>query len=209
MGSNSPAFSPQDAVTTLRDLGQAETRLTARTAGLSLMLWGILVSGLFFSIYALGAGLDMNVSHWVGPGIWLAFVLAGIVATNALWRSHALSVQVGFRPWRIWLHGIAITVVTFVVVVFLADIVFAANFGLVFALTTGIVELYLGIRFLKEPWSRRPWVLLFAVALIAVSLALIGLLPTDSTPNAAAVTVGAMSAGAALFLPGLLHVREG
>lgn len=209
MGSNPTTFSPEEAVQTLRDLAQAETRLTASTVGLSLMLWSLVVPGLFFSIYSIGGGLDSNVPHWFAPCVWLAFVLAGIAATNALWRSRALSAQAGFRPWRIWLQGIAFTVATFAMVTFLADFVFSANFGLTFALATGIVELYLGIRFLRAPWSRRPWALIFATVLIVLSLALLGQLPTDSTPNAAVVTAGAMGSGIALFVPGFLYVRQG
>ena len=209
MGSNPTAFSPEAALATLDRLEPAEIRLTARTVGLSMMLWSLVVPGLFFSVYAIGGGLDSNVPHWVAPVVWLAFVLAGIAATNALWRSHALGTQAGFRPWRIWLQGIVFTVTTLAVVTFLADFVFSANFGLTFALATGIVELYLGIRFLRAPWSRRPWALIFAVVLIVMSLALLGQLPTDSTPNAAVVTAGAMGSGIALFVPGFLYMNEG
>lgn len=188
-----------------------EEAMTARTFGLSLMVWGVLVVGVFYMVHAVAAGGPSGIPPALGLAACLLPVGAGIVLTNALWRSRALGVGAGFRPWRIWAHGLAITAAAGLALfwvdgVALHDTDSSISLAIVAALLLG----YLSLRVLHAPWRRGHWVLLGALALAVADVAMVLWAPQSlPRPNAQAYTWAALATGAAVFVPGYIHFRQG
>lgn len=86
-------MTPQAAARVLTDAAGFERALERRTAGLTMMTWGI-VSSAMFAAYGLASVLGAAGSPsaaWIYGTLWIPWVGAGLLTTMALWRSAALS----------------------------------------------------------------------------------------------------------------------
>lgn len=82
----SETMTPQEAVETLARASRWEGSLAQRTEGLTWMIWGLAMAGMFVS-YGLADALD---GEPIMPFLWAPWVIAGNLLTWALWRTAAL-----------------------------------------------------------------------------------------------------------------------
>ncbi len=201
--SPSMADASLDALTASKLVGEAaryEEGLTARVAGLTLMMWGCVTFGLFFISYALAAG-GSAFSPWAGVGVLAVVLAACIIATNLLWQWRALGANVGFHPWRIWSQGALLLVAGFAIMITLDPLV-PTDSSVSLAFVAAFILLYLGIR-LRRRWAGPPRMLAAAIMLLVVNLALLAWAPHSlPEPDARTHTMAALATSAAIFLPG-------
>lgn len=82
-------LTPHEAARVLTDAAGFERALERRTAGLTMMTWGLAASAIFLA-YALADVLGAT-SPVVFGTLWMPWVAFGVAMTFALWRSAALS----------------------------------------------------------------------------------------------------------------------
>lgn len=87
------AMTPRDALAALTDLPHYEERLTARTAGLTSMVWGIGGAAIFLTYATASDLIEARQVYWLYALLWMPWVAAGIATTGALWRSQSLSLR--------------------------------------------------------------------------------------------------------------------
>lgn len=88
-------LTPQEAVRALAKAHDWEAALHGRTQGLTWMVWGLATPATFltYSFAAVLAEVDgATVPAWVWNVLWVPWILAGVIATVALWRAAALAV---------------------------------------------------------------------------------------------------------------------
>lgn len=102
MATTKQAMTPQDAIATLREVGQYRERLTARAAALLWVVWGLVLGVVGFGVLAetlARVGRDW----WWYEAILVPFCFGvGALASNLVWRAHALERDPGHRPWVAW-----------------------------------------------------------------------------------------------------------
>ncbi|MEA3200704.1 MAG: hypothetical protein QOE90_2132 [Thermoplasmata archaeon] len=81
-------MSPLDAARVLAKARDYEEDLRARTAGITWMIWGFATCGIFLT-YGFFSVADAQ--GWWTSFLWAPWIAAGILATNALWRSASLA----------------------------------------------------------------------------------------------------------------------
>lgn len=106
--SETAELTPLEAARVLAKARDYDEDLRARTGGLTWMIWGFVSAGIFltYSLASVSGG-----EGWAMGFLWLPWVVAGIVAMNALWRSAALSSRriATFDPKGFWLRFLLIT----------------------------------------------------------------------------------------------------
>lgn len=209
MATATPAFSPEQAVLTLRDLGGLEGHLTERTVGTTFMLWGLLTGSLILAIYAFDARDGTTLDLVAVPLLMFLLVIAGIGATNSIWKTRALGSNVGYRAWRIWLQGLGITVAAFALVIVLGNYVLDTNFTVLFTFAAGFVLMYVGIRHQMAAWCRVSGALVAAGLVLANCVLMVATLDLGPEPNAAAALWAVLATGGSIYLAGVLHARAG
>ena len=95
---NGEPLTVQGAIRTLRELEGLEIGLYQRTEGITWMLWGFVTAGIYFTFGMFGSVYEDAMPLWARL-VWVPWVLAGVVATAAVWRSAHLSTGSPFR-WR-------------------------------------------------------------------------------------------------------------
>lgn len=95
-------MTPQDAIATLREVGNYRERLTARAAGLLWMVWGLVFGVVGFGLLAeILARVDR--SWWWYEAVLVPFCFAaGAFVSNTVWRAHALERDPAHRAWVAW-----------------------------------------------------------------------------------------------------------
>lgn len=86
-------LTPQAAIETLRTLEAYEERLTLKAAGLTTMIWGIAVPGIFMTYIGVGGWLEAHGLEWVYSLLWVPWIVTATVATGGIWNAHAISVR--------------------------------------------------------------------------------------------------------------------
>jgi hypothetical protein len=106
MGSD---MTPQQALETIAQVRGYRERLTARAAGQVWMVWGLALALLATTELAAlvpapepeGEGLRVGLA-WQALPLPLAALAGGVLATNAVWRAHALERGERHRSWVAW-----------------------------------------------------------------------------------------------------------
>lgn len=103
MTRETPELTPGQA---FEEVGRAlrfEASLRSRTEGLTWIVWGLVSAATFLTFEAVtslyygdtpftqGAGFEEQRAPWWTGGLWVPWLIVGILATYALWRSAALS----------------------------------------------------------------------------------------------------------------------
>ena len=140
MANSEPAFSPPDgyegsmaagngepltvrgALQTITKLEGLEIGLYQRTEGVTNIVWGLVVAGMFFAYQAVGSEFPMTGSYW-GPVLWIPWIAAGVTSTAFVWRSAHLSANLPFDQKQGRREGFVYMGV-FVTVMFLGFMVF-------------------------------------------------------------------------------------
>lgn len=82
------SLTPEEAARVLATAARYEDSLQRRTEGLTWMIWGLATPGIFVT-YAFASVLA-GPGWWMGL-LWVPWVVGGVLATSALWRSAALA----------------------------------------------------------------------------------------------------------------------
>lgn len=118
MAPQTPAMTPEDATAAIRDVREYRQNLTGRAAGLVWMIWGFALA-LFAAadMASLLPAPDTAVEGWSTLPVPLALMalpfvalIAGAVATNTVWKSHALETGTKHRAWIAWLGVVGLLV---------------------------------------------------------------------------------------------------
>jgi hypothetical protein len=91
------ALTLKGALQTITRMEGLEVGLFRRTEGITHILWGFVVAGLFFSYFSLGARFPESGALW-GPFLWIPWVAAGVASTAVVWRSAHLAARVPTSP---------------------------------------------------------------------------------------------------------------
>lgn len=204
------AMTPHDALHALSDLPHYEEGLEARTGGLTCMLWGLAIAGIFMTYAAAADLLEQAEAYWAFTLLWVPWVVAGSALSGMLWRSNAITLR---KPGEAG-PGYRISVVTT-----LAFIGFAAAlfFGLdvlaglewtmhsVMTVASGLMALLLAT------WQRRSWgpgARNVAIAGVLMVLAGVGL-GLSGVGDEGAGLLASATTGVAWFGAGIATYRMG
>jgi hypothetical protein len=87
-----PTLSVADALRTTRELDSTYGALERRTGGLTWLIWGMAVAGIFMTYSYLGLQRTLGARvEWVLPFAWSPWVAMGYISTGLTWRSVALT----------------------------------------------------------------------------------------------------------------------
>ena len=203
-------MSPRDALSALADLPRYEERLEMRTGGLTCMVWGLAIAGIFVTYAAAADVLEAHEAYWAFGLLWIPWVVAGSVASATLWRSHAITLRRDADARQGWKVSGAITLAFLAVAagLFVAlDLVAGVEWTVhsIMALASGVMAVALGLVTWRH-WGAGSRHLLVAGAVIlagAFALGLSGIGEDASGLLAAALT------GTAWFAAGLATYRKG
>ncbi len=78
------------AAATLRELEAAEETLTARTAGLTHLVWGLAAPLIFLTYGAAGDLVARAGAWWAYAVLWIPGTALGAILTHHLWHQHAV-----------------------------------------------------------------------------------------------------------------------
>lgn len=203
-------MSPHDALLALNDLPHYEERLEARTGGLTCMLWGLAVAGIFMTYTAAADLIEQAEASWAFSLLWMPWVIAGSALSGMLWRSNAITLR---KPDEAR-QGYMISVVTT-----LAFIGFAAALFVGLNVLAGLewtVHSFMTVAsglmaLLLATWQRRAWgpgarnvaIAGLVMVLAGIALGLSGVGDTGAGLLASAAT------GLAWFGAGLATYRMG
>lgn len=204
------AMTPRDALAALTNLPHYEERLTARTGGLTTMVWGLAGPAIFLT-YALASDvIDSMAAYWLYGFLWMPWVLAGGVLTGFIWNSHAISLRREPDTGRGLAYSLGLTgfflllagalYVGFVVV---GAVSFSTHHLMVVA--NGLFAVGLGAHQMRgrHPGGR----LLLAAGCIVVVAGF--MLRSLSVADDASALLGAAITGLAWFGAGILTYRQG
>lgn len=82
-----------EAAAALHRLEDVEETLTARTAGLTHLVWALAAPLVFLTYGAAGPLVHASGHHWLFALLWLPAVLLGLALTHHLWHQHAVRMQ--------------------------------------------------------------------------------------------------------------------
>lgn len=206
-------MSAHEAAGLLTEIDGYEEELTARTAGLTWILWGIAIPGLFISYNAAGHWIfDHGGPEWIQGILWMPWIAGASLATNWLWKLNAVTLGLDHSSEESWLASAGFTALFFLLAggVFgalkLAGVGFGPNGWMV--LTTGVFTLALGAVYRWQGWPGWREAIAAGVAVLAggipIALAPVTFAPTVAFGFASAALVGVayVGAGIALYLRG-------
>lgn len=122
MAGNGEPLTVRGALQTITKLEGLEQGLFQRTEGITNIVWGLVVAGMFFAYQALGSAFPETGSYW-GPVLWIPWIAAGVFSTIVVWRSAHLAVNQPFDKTDGRREGLVYMGV-FITVMFLGFIVF-------------------------------------------------------------------------------------
>lgn len=204
------AMTPHDALRALSDLPHYEERLEVRTGGLTCMLWGLAIAGIFMTYTAAADLLEQAEADWAFSLLWVPWVLAGSALSGLLWRSNAIALRrpVDGRPGYVISAVTTLAYIAFAALLFLGlDVLAGLEWTVhsVMTVASGLMALLLAT------WQRRAWgpgarnvaVAGVAMVLAGIALGLSGVGDTGAGLLASAVT------GVAWFGAGIATYRLG
>lgn len=161
------ALTALQAADEIRRMQQFPDALRRRTSGLSWMIWGLAIPGLFVTYSYWGVVVD-NYAPDAGPVfaiLWIPWIAMGVISMIVLWRSAALVIPALNDRRRAWL-----TPLVFVVVI-------QGGFGLMQLLPWDMVE---------------PAISLIVVGLATIMAGLTGLIAHDRQEKTLAALAGGL-----------------
>lgn len=111
MGATAHAMTPEQATAAIASVRDYRQGLTSRAAGTVWMVWGLAMAGVAMLDIIVAPtipdstepGWNVQEHGWVYMLLPLTMLVGAVVASNTIWRSHALELQVRHRPWVAWL----------------------------------------------------------------------------------------------------------
>lgn len=113
-------MTPEQAAAAIADVGDYRQGLTNRAAGTIWMVWGLalaVIAAIEVSMVAFMSEFEPTGGFHVETGalgpvlVMLTAFVAAIVASNAIWKSHAIANDETHRPWIAWATAAGIVAV--------------------------------------------------------------------------------------------------
>lgn len=168
-------LTPEEAIERIDEVDDLDDAIRQRTSGITWMVWGIAIAGIFVSYSYVGVladAYDPQAAN-LNPFLWVPWVLLAVIVSRQLWHSAGLVLEV--EPSGLDVEGL------------LTGAIFLA-------LTYGgiLVVQELGVPLLE------PAIVLLAVGVATGLLGILGLTTTSSFERWAAVVAGAFLVAVAL-----------
>lgn len=203
---------PEEVADLLGEVDGYERTLTARTAGLTALVWGTAIPGLFVTYNAAGHWvMDHGAPEWVFAVLWLPWIAAASLTSNWLWRLNAVTLERERGGGSGWPTSLGFTLLFFLVAALvwgllaLAGVDVGTNGWMVLA--TGAFTLVLGGLHGYRGWVGARETSLAGLAILAGGLP-IALAPASLAPDVAFGFASAGLVGLAYFAAGIaLFVR--
>lgn len=204
------ALSPHDALHALGDLPRYEERLEMRTGGLTCMVWGIAIAGIFMTYAAAGDWLEAREAYWGFGLLWIPWVAMGSVTTATLWRSHAITLrrEADARQGLLASGGITLAFVAVAAALFVGlDVVAGVEWAVhsIMAVASGILALGMGL-LTRRHWGVGSRNLMVAGGVIVAGAVVLGL---SSAGDTATGLLASALTGAGWFGAGLSTYAKG
>lgn len=203
----------EQAATALADLEGYEQSLTARTAGLTWIVWGTAIPGLFATYNAAGHWvMDHAGPEWILGLLWIPWVAGASLATNWLWDLNAVRLEVEHDRREGWLYSGGFTLMFFVLAALvsgalsLVGIDVGTNGWMV--LTVGVFTLALAGVYHRNRWPGVRETMLAGLAIVLGGLP-IALAPASLAPDVAFGLASAGLVGLAYYGAGVWLYRRG
>ncbi|ELZ05256.1 hypothetical protein [Natrialba asiatica] len=200
---------PIEAVQALTEIEGYDEKLTARTFGLTLMVFAFAIAAIPISYAAADPWLT---AHEYGSVVlsvlWLPWIAAAVAVTSAIWTTHSISLGRNSTTGNDWLLGAGFTIVFFLIATaVLAALGSSSNIFIAMGISGGLFTVLLGVVFSRI--YRAKWVLLpLVVAGTGIVLGNIFLSTVDLMPIGAGFTTGFLQ-GAAYFITGWVISMRG
>lgn len=205
-----PTMTPQQALDALGDLPHYEESLTARTGGLTSMLWGLVGAAIFLTYATASDLVQRHEAYWAYAVLWVPWVAAGIAFTGGLWNNHAVSLR--RDPHLLRGLGFSLKLVAFFLAVaglmFLALEVLAGVEWTVHSLMTvvnGLFAFGLGTVQLRHRHAGARWVMAAGFAMVAAGLAI----GASGLDDDVAALGGAAATATSWFTAGAITYHQG
>lgn len=203
-------LSAGEATRVLDELSGYEETVSAKMMGITWMIWGIAIPGIFLT-YGTGAfWADQVGASWLLAVFWIPWVAAATLATRSLWRSLALAFSWAEED-RSTLASLAYTALFFVLAGGLWVTGLVGEINMLMLATTGLFTMMLG---LLEPVNggrlEKPTLLvggLLVILAVALDLTWAGTL--SGADHAASSLVAALAVGSAYYGLGTFHLVRG
>lgn len=169
----SPPLTATDAAQVLSNLDAYEENLTLRAEGLTWMIWGLAIPGLFLTYGTASEWANQAGLPWLNALFWLPWILAAGLATRSLWRSLALAFDWEDDGKPAW-ATLGYTILFFALAAGLWITGLVSNITLLMLATTGLLTVAIALVPLGENVGKPTWVL-FAGALLLLSAILLDL----------------------------------
>lgn len=211
MGATSDAeMDADEAAGLLAGLEEVEETVTARTAGLTWLVWGTAIPGLFVSYQTATTALASTGFEWILSVLWIPWVVGASLTTTWLWRATAVRMEWETSGREGWLYSLGFTLAFLALAGTIVALAGATGVALAdhewMTLAGGLLTVVIGAVYHR---SRTPGVgeALAGGTVIAaggVVLAVVEIQPAGLEALAAAGLVGAVyyAMGARLFLEG-------
>ncbi len=207
-------LTPRQAVDEISRLQGFDAALRRRTAGLTWMIWGFAVPGIFLSYVLAGNRLGDDFPLWA-YFLWVPWGLLGGVASATAWRSAALAIRIDERHLRrrIALTGLVI-LATLYAVFGLAHLLHQVGIhaGAAPLAGLGLACLIVGATGLRssDRLGRDAWMLAGAILLLAgVAFTLAAVPLDDAQAEDLYAILTPVSAAAAFFASGFYLSTRG
>lgn len=193
---------PIEAVQALTEIEGYDEKLTARTFGLTLMVFAFAIAAIPISYAAADPWLTAHeYGSFVLAVLWLPWIVAAIAVTSAIWTTHSISIGRNSTSPYDWLLGAGFTIVFFLVATAVRVAIGSnSNIFIVMGISGGLFTVFIGVIF--SYIYQANWVLLpLVVAGIGIVLGNSLLYTVDPTPIGAGFMTGFLQ-GAAYFITG-------
>lgn len=204
------SMSARDAVGMLADLEGYEESLTARTAGITWMIWGTAVPGIFTTYGAATVWLETTSFAWILSSLWIPWIAGASLATNWLWKATAVTLDWDASSKQGWGYAVGFTLAFFA----LAGAIWLASQALGTTLGTnawmllagGLLTIAIGLVYRRQ---RIPGPSEAVLGGLVLSAAALGLAAASLEPPAFAGLVSAGLVGLVYYTMGIRLYRRG
>lgn len=204
------SMSAQDAVGVLVDLDGYEESLTARTAGITWMIWGTAVPGIFTTYGAATAWLETTSFAWILSFLWIPWIAGASLATNWLWKATAVTLDWDASSKQGWGYAAGFTLAFFVLAgaIWLTSQALGTTLGVNawMLLAGGLLTVAIGFVYRRQRIPGPTEALVGGVVLAAAGLALAG---ATLEPRAFAGLLSAGLVGFVYYAMGIRLYRRG
>lgn len=204
------SMSARDAVGVLADLESYEESLTARTAGITWMIWGTAVPGIFTTYGAAVPWMETTSFAWILSFLWIPWIAGATLATNWLWKTTAVTLDWDSSSSEGWGYAIGFTLGFFVLAgaIWLASQALGTTLGVNawMLLAGGLLTIAIGLVYRRQQIPGPTEALLGGLILSAAAL---GLAAASLGPPVFAGLVSAGLVGLVYYTMGIRLYRLG